>query len=59
MDLTGTIGAPPVASADEPAGESEPVTDAEKMLILTMLQEKKITAAEAERLLDALAGRLD
>lgn len=44
-------------SDDEPADEREKVTDAERMIILNMLHEKKITAEEAERLLDALEGR--
>lgn len=68
MDLSGMIGDPggmagwqqtPSAPWDAPVEESEPVTDAEKMLVLTMLQEKKITAEAAERLLDALAGKFD
>lgn len=33
---------------------SEPVTEEERMIILRMLQDKKITAEEAEKLLDAL-----
>lgn len=45
--------------AEEPVEQSEPVTDAERMLVLNLLQEKKITAEEAERLLDALAGKFD
>ena len=35
---------------------SEPVTDEERMAILKMLQEKKITAEDAEKLLSALEG---
>ncbi len=35
---------------------SEPVSEAERALILKMLQEKKITPAEAEKLLEALEG---
>jgi len=38
------------------APTGEPVSDDERMLILKMLQEKKITAAEAEKLLAALEG---
>lgn len=34
----------------------EPVSDAERMTILKMLQEKKITAEDAEKLLSALEG---
>jgi hypothetical protein len=41
-----------VNEADEP--EDEPVTDEERMLILRMVEEGKISAAEAERLLAAL-----
>jgi len=40
-----------------PAEESERVTDEERLLILNMLHEKKITAEEADRLLDALEGK--
>jgi hypothetical protein len=47
------------AADEEPVEEREEVTDAEKMIILNLLQEKKITAEEAERLLDALAGKFD
>lgn len=39
-----------------PGGISEPVSDEERMTILKMLQEKKITAEEAEKLLAALEG---
>lgn len=39
-----------------PAPPSEPVSDAERMAVLKMLQEKKITAEEAEKLLSALEG---
>ena len=37
-----------------PTPPDEPVTDQERMLILKMLEEKKITAAEAEKLLAAM-----
>ena len=37
-----------------PAPPAEPVSDQERMLILKMLEEKKITAAEAEKLLAAM-----
>jgi hypothetical protein len=36
--------------------KSEPVADEERMAILKMLQEKKITAEQAEQLLRALEG---
>ena len=39
-----------------PVPPSEPVSDEERMAILKMLQEKKITAEEAEQLLSALEG---
>ncbi len=39
-----------------PVPLSEPVSDEERMSILKMLQEKKITAEEAEKLLAALEG---
>ncbi len=40
-----------------PAPFSEPVTDDERLTILKMLQEKKITIQEAEKLLAALEGK--
>jgi hypothetical protein len=36
--------------------KSEPVAEEERMAILKMLQEKKITAEQAEQLLQALEG---
>ena len=42
------------AAGDSVAGD---VTEEERMLVLKMLQEKKITAEEADRLLAALEGR--
>ncbi len=39
-----------------PAPPSEPVTDEERMTILKMLQQKKISAEDAEKLLSALDG---
>jgi hypothetical protein len=36
---------------------SEPVTDAERLTILKMLQAKKITLQDAEKLLSALDGK--
>ena len=35
---------------------SQPVSDEERMAILKMLQEKKITSEEADKLLTALEG---
>lgn len=45
--------APPTPSA------SEPVSEEERLFILRMLQEKKITIEEASRLLDALEGKAE
>jgi hypothetical protein len=39
-----------------PTPPADPVSDEERMAILKMLQEKKITAEEAEKLLAALEG---
>lgn len=39
-----------------PAPPTEPVSDAERMAILNMLQDKKISAEDAEKLLSALEG---
>lgn len=39
-----------------PSSPSEPVAEEERMAILKMLQEKKITAEQAEQLLNALEG---
>jgi predicted house-cleaning NTP pyrophosphatase (Maf/HAM1 superfamily) len=43
------------ASGSTPAGD--PVSDDERLVILKMLQEKKITLDEAEKLLAALEGK--
>ncbi len=40
-----------------PAGHGEPVSDEERLAILKMLQEKKISLEEAEKLLAALEGK--
>jgi hypothetical protein len=45
---------PAARAGAEPAGE--PVSDEERMAILRMLQEKKITSEEADKLLAALEG---
>ncbi len=50
MDWSGSIPRPP----KPPAPPSQPVSDEERLTILRMLAEKKITAAEAEQLLAAL-----
>lgn len=50
VDWSGSIPRPP----RPPAPPSEPVSDEERLTILRMLAEKKITAQEAEKLLAAL-----
>jgi len=40
----------------QPGGANEPVTDQERMSILKMLQDKKITSEQADKLLAALEG---
>jgi hypothetical protein len=47
---------PPVPPAP-PRPPSDPVTDEERLTILKMLQEKKISLQEAEKLLAALEGK--
>lgn len=46
----------PPAAPRPPTPPSEPVADEERMAILKMLQEKKITSEQAEQLLRALEG---
>jgi hypothetical protein len=49
--------APGMGSASEtPATQVEPISDEERLIILQMLEEKKITLQEAEQLLAALEG---
>jgi hypothetical protein len=48
---------PPVAPPAPQRPTSEPVTDAERLAILKMLQDKKITLQDAEKLLAALDGK--
>jgi len=56
-DLGGSFN-PASSNWVEPAGPKEnPVSDDEKNLILKMLQEKKITPEEAEKLFEALEGK--
>lgn len=47
-------GPAPPRRPRRPLPPAEPVTDTERLLVLKMLEEKKITAAEAEKLLSAL-----
>jgi hypothetical protein len=44
-------------SPSSPTEESDPVSDDERLVILHMLQEKKISLAEAEKLLATLEGK--
>jgi hypothetical protein len=44
-------------SPHNPAESGEPVSDEERLTILRMLQEKKISLEEAEKLLAALEGK--
>lgn len=44
------------SDAPEPLGSASPVSDEERMAILRMLQEKKITSEQADKLLSALEG---
>jgi len=47
------IPTPPVP----PMPEKEPVSEEERLMILRMLEQKKITLEEAEQLLSALEGK--
>ena len=47
----------PASRPVKPEPPSEPVGDDERLMILQMLEQKKITADEAEQLLSALEGR--
>ena len=49
--------APPTPPA--PVEPAAPVTDQERLLVLQMLQEQKITVEQAEKLLAALEGRFN
>ena len=48
---------PPAPPSSPQRPEAEPVTDAERLAILKMLQEKKISIQDAEKLLAALDGK--
>ncbi len=54
---TGRWGSDDSANTARPAPASEPVSEEERMTILRMLQEKKITSEQAEKLLSALEGK--
>jgi hypothetical protein len=49
--------APPIPPVAPPMQRSEPVSDEERLTILKMLQQKKITIQDAEKLLAALDGK--
>ena len=51
------VPTPPVPPNAAQRPEAEPVTDAERLAILKMLQDKKITLQDAEKLLAALDGK--
>ncbi len=53
----GFFGGPPAPPA--PVEPAAPVTDQERLLVLQMLQEQKITVEQAEKLLAALEGRFN
>jgi hypothetical protein len=46
----------PVSAEEQEAAASEPASEEERLMILRMLEQKQITAAEAEQLLAALDG---
>lgn len=50
-------GAPRPPAPPAPGGQNEPVSDEERLMILRMLEQKKITLEEAEKLLSALEGK--
>ncbi len=49
----------PLSESEQAEGAAEIVSDDERLLILKMLEEKKISAEEAEQLLAALEGRVE
>lgn len=55
----GSVGRPPVPPIPPvpPAPLNEPVSDVERLAVLRMLQEKKISLEDAEKLLAALEGK--
>jgi hypothetical protein len=54
---TALAGKQAERSGEQPAPKSEPVTEDERKMILKMLQEKKISVEEAEKLFETLEGR--
>jgi hypothetical protein len=57
IDRPGVPPIPPIPPISPRAPASEPVTDAERLSILKMLQDKKISLQDAEKLLAALEGK--
>jgi len=57
VNFGGTKSPRPPVPPVPPAPRSEPVTNDERLTILKMLQEKKISLQEAEKLLAALEGK--
>ena len=55
--VVGRRPAPPIPPVAPPAPVSEPVSDAERLTVLKMLQDKKISLQDAEKLLAALDGK--
>lgn len=55
----GNVGRPPspMVPPTPPPAPNEPVSDAERLTVLQMLQNKKISLQEAEKLLAALEGK--
>ena len=51
------LGGRTVTNVTSPAPQGEPVSDDERLTVLKMLQEKKITLEEAEKILAALEGK--
>ncbi len=54
---TGRWSTEDIPSASRPVAQAEPVSEEERMIILRMLQDKKITSEQAEQLLSALEGK--
>lgn len=55
IDTGSSLFGPPLPQ-DHPSAKSSPISGEEQLAILKMLQEKKISVEEAERLLEALEG---
>jgi hypothetical protein len=55
--VVGRRPASPIPPAAPPASVSEPVSDVERLAVLKMLQDKKISLQDAEKLLAALEGK--